>query len=407
MTQLKINIMKKILPIILLFVLALISYEPSYGQSEEEEIKSLNEKINYLMPGKSKFLLRGYAHSGIEYIPDEELTFVGGAFNPLFIYRQSDKLLFEAELETAFGNDEFEIALEYANISYLLSKTMTLRLGKIIVPFGIFTDRLHPAWINKFPTPPLGFGHDGILPNTDIGIELSGGAYAGNLKYNYAFYLINGPQLNTGEEHEDDMGKLEYGKAIDNNFNKSMGTRIGILPFANSSLEIGFSAMIGKVGKRDSEYQDIGSQLYAIDLTYVKNITFLKSVVDFKGQASWVNVDNAVYVSPEDLDEIFEFENKSSTYFAQLSLRPAFIGIPIIENMEFATRYSTLTTPEGAPWETNENAWDFSLNYWLDWRTVLKVTYQRQSNSGEGHDEDIVPVSGTVDAFFVHWAIGF
>ena len=86
------NTMKKILPIILLLVYSLTSYEVTYGQSEDEEIKSLNEKINYLMPGKSRFLLRGYAHSGLEYVPDEQLTFVGGAFNPLFIYKQSDKL---------------------------------------------------------------------------------------------------------------------------------------------------------------------------------------------------------------------------------------------------------------------------------------------------------------------------
>jgi hypothetical protein len=380
----------------------------TFGQDENDEMKSLSDKINYLMPGNSKFLLRGYAHSGIEYIPDEELTFVGGAFNPLFIYRQSDKLLFEAELETAFENDEFEVALEYANISYLLSKTITLRLGKIIVPFGIFTDRLHPAWINKFPSTPLGFGHDGVLPTTDLGIEIRGGAYAGNLKYNYSFYLVNGPQLNSGEEHEDDMGKLEYGKASDNNFNKSIGTRIGILPFVNSSLEIGLSAMFGKVGEREnSEFEDVGSQLYSLDLTYVKNLDFLRSVVDIKAQGSWVNIDNAVYVSPEDPDEIFEFENNSTTYFAQLSLRPAFVDVKVIENMEFATRYSKLTTPEGAPWETDENRWDFSLNYWLDWRTVLKVTYQKQSGGGEGHDEDVVPETGSGDSFFVHWAIGF
>jgi len=399
--------MKRLLPIVLLLIFSLRSFEPSFGQSEEDEVKSLNEKINYLMPGKSRFLLRGYAHSGLEYVPDEQLTFVGGAFNPVFIYKQSDKLLFEAELETAFEQDGFDIALEYANISYLLSKTITLRLGKIFIPFGIFTDRLHPAWINKFPTTPLGFGHEGILPTTDLGVEIQGGAYAGNLKYNYSFYIVNGPQLNIGEEHEDDLGKLEYGKAIDNNFNKSIGTRIGVLPFVNSSLEIGFSAMFGNIGERGSEYDQIGSQLYALDLTFVKNVNFLRSVIDLKGQASWVNVDDAVYVSPEDPNEVFEFDNNSATYFAQFSIRPAFINTKVIENMEFATRYSKLTTPEGAPWETDENRWDFSLNYWLDWRTVVKFSYQNLSGGGNGQDEVAEANSDSSDSFFIHWAIGF
>jgi hypothetical protein len=379
----------------------------SFGQDDKEELKSLSDKINYLMPGQSKFLIRGYAHSGLEYIPDEKLTFVGGAFNPLFIYKQSDRLLFEAELETAFEDDEFSIALEYANISYLLTKTITLRLGKIIVPFGIFTDRLHPAWINKFPSTPLGFGHDGILPTTDLGIEIRGGAYVGNLKYNYSFYLVNGPQLITGGEHADDIGKLEYGKAKDNNFYKHIGSRIGVFPFTNSSLEIGVSAMIGRVGERDTEYSKVASQLYSADLTYVKNLTFMKSVIDIKGQASWVNVDDALYANPEDPTEIYDFENKSQTYFAQFSIRPAFINTKVIENMEFAVRYSSLKTPEDAPWETDEDRWDFTLNYWLNWRTVLKFTYQKSSGGGDGHADDDHGSGESSDSFFVHWAIGF
>ena len=355
------------------------------------------------MPGNSKFLLRGYAHSGLEYVPDTQLTFVGGSFNPIFIYRQSDRLLFESELEAEFGEEGFEIGLEYADISYRISKTLTVRLGKFIVPFGIFTERLHPAWINKFPNKPLGFGHEeGALPGADIGIEIRGGAYMGNMKYNYSFYVVNGPQLNTGEEHPDDIGRLEYGQFPDNNFSKTFGTRIGILPFANSSLEIGFSAKVGKVGARESEYQDIGSQIYAIDFTYVKTLNFMSSMLDLRGQASWVNVDDATYVSPEDPNETVSFTNKSTTFFGQISIRPAFVDTKFIQNLEFAARYSNLDTPVGSPWEMSTNRWDYSLNYWLDWRTVIKFSYQNQSG-GITEEGEAAPR----DAFFIHWAIGF
>ena len=398
--------MKRILQYI--FFITLISASTvSFGQEEKsDEIKNLSDKISYIMPGNSKFLLRGYAHSGLEYVPDSKMTFVGGAFNPLFIYRQSDRLLFESELETSFEEDKFDVGLEYANMSYIITKTMTLRLGKIFVPFGIFVDRLHPAWINKFPNTPLGFGHDGVLPGTDLGIEIRGGAYAGNLKYNYSFYVVNGPQLNTGEDHADDAGKLDYGIAFDNGFNKSFGTRIGLLPFSNSSLEVGFSAMIGNVGARGTEYEKVGSQLYAVDLTYVKTLNFMQSMLDVRAQASWVNVDDADYPVPDDPGQVYTFTNKSNTFFGQVSIRPAYVSAKFIKNLEFAVRYSDLNTPEGAMWETNTERWDYSLNYWIDWRTVIKFSYQSQS--GGDHNEDAgEDAAGSGNAFFLHWAIGF
>lgn len=384
------------------------------AQEQVDRLDELTEKVEYLKPGTSRFLLRGYAHSGLEYHQDDdELTFVGGSFNPLFIYRQSEKLLFESELDMGFEEDgAFDIGLEYANISYLLTKTLNIRVGKLFVPFGIFVERLHPAWINKLPTAPLGYGHDGILPGTDIGIELRGGAYAGNLKYNYAFYVVNGPQFNDGEEEEDEAGKIEYGKIPDNNKNKAFGGRIGILPFSNSSLEVGFSGMFAKTGARDSEYEDISSQLYAVDLTYVKSIPAIKSVVDIKAQANLVNNDDADFIDPEDTTGVatYTFDNSSSAYFAQLSIRPSFVNSPVLRNLELVGRYSSIDTPEGSLWEANDDKWDFGLNYWVNWRTVVKVSFSSGKLTGEAEDEEGVEgidEPSRQNAFFLHWAIGF
>lgn len=159
-------------------------------------------------PGLSRFLLRGYAHSGLE-VTDEEFTFVGGSFNPILVFRQSDRLLFESELEFEFEDGELEIGLEYADMSYILTKGLTLRVGNFLTPFGKFIPDLHPAWINKFPTMPLGAGHHGgILPTDDIGAELRGGAYLGNMKTNYSFYIVNGPQLNDGTLDPEEGGDV-------------------------------------------------------------------------------------------------------------------------------------------------------------------------------------------------------
>ncbi len=396
---------------VLLFLFVFISMSIYAQNKEETSIIELQNKISTLegkllnldnkyKPGKSLFLLRGYAHSGLISTKDE-FTFDGGSFNPIFIYKQSDRLLFESELELELEDGELKIGLEYANISYLLSKDLTLRLGKILTPFGIYATRLHPAWINKFSSNPLGVGHEGVLPTSDIGIELSGAKVFGALKFNYSFYVLNGPKLNTGDDEPEEAGKLHYAEFPDNNKNKAIGGRIGVFPFTNSSLEFGFSGMYGNVGDPESIYEDVKSNLWAIDLSYVKNLLFLNSVIDVKAQYSNISVDEALFESDEH-DEAENFENESNTFYGQLSIRPSMVEDPFFRNLELAARYSTLVTPEGAEWESDLNRWELGLNYWLDWRTVLKFTYQVNNGTG-GHDANEAPTN----AFFVHWAIGF
>ena len=357
-------------------------------------------------PGLSRFLLRGYAHSGLE-VTDEEFSFVGGSFNPILVFRQSDRLLFESELEFEFEDGELEIGLEYADMSYILTKGLTLRVGKFLTPFGKFVTDLHPAWINKFPTKPLGAGHDGILPTADIGAELRGGAYLGNMKTNYSFYVVNGPQLNDGSLDAEEGGMLHYGLFPDNSKQKSFGTRIGIFPFTNSSLELGFSAQTGKVGAKETKYEDVAATLYGVDLSFVKNITGLSSVIDIKGQYAVAQVDDAEYPEPENPTETHTFDNKSTAWFAQLSIRPAFVDSKLIKNLELAGRYSSFKTPEGAPWEVDQSQFEIGLNYWIDWRTVFKFSYRAISGGEEDHHGGEEAEEGMTNAFFIHWAIGF
>jgi hypothetical protein len=376
-------------------------------QKIKQDIEQVKKETNGLKPGKSRFLLRGYAHAGLE-VTEDEFSFVGGAFNPLFIYKQSDRLLFESELEFELINGETELGLEYVNISYLLTKNITFRAGKILLPFGIFVPNLHPAWINKFPSGPLGAGHGGILPRADIGFEFRGGVYVGDTKINYSAYVVNGPRLNNGEDEPEEAGMLHYGFVPDNNKGKSVGGRLGVFPFHDSSLELGASGMYGKVGDKDSEYKDVSALNYAFDLSYVKSLPFMSSVLDVKAQYSGVNVDDANYPDHENPGDRVTFDNTSTTWFAQVSLRPALVENKIFRNLELVGRYSELKTPVGSEWETNRTAFDIGINYWLDWRSLFKVSYRILDSGGEapgggdpGHTENLG------NTFFVHWAIGF
>lgn len=402
--------MKKTLIIILLFILV----ENVIAQNIDQSAKTDSLVEDALLrkgykPSKTQFMIRGYGHTGFDYLKtgdEKESSYLGAAFAPIFLFKHDDRLMFEAELEFVLENNELEIGLEYANIMYVLNKNMTVRAGKFLLPFGTFMERLHPAWINRLPTKPLGFGHDGIAPSSGIGVEFRGAFDLGKSKLNYSLYSTNGPRLKDGSDEPEEAGMLQFSNYEDNNWNKAFGGRIGILPIADSSMEIGFSAYsANSTGEQDSEYEDVGAFLYAFDFSYVKQIPALAGFVDVKAQYNNSNVDDATYYSThEDGDvEEYTFDNQSDSFYAQLSYRPTMANNDFLKKLEFVGRYSNLNTPEGSEWEEKSNQYAFGINYWFSWRSLIKMSYQTTDKEG-GHGND---GSTTIEGLFIHWAIGF
>jgi len=386
--------MKKLIVSIIVLVIGYQVYSQTYNSFE---------------PSKSQFMLRGYGHTGFEYMEsgdDKESTFLGAAFAPIFLYKHSDRLMFEAELEFVLEGDELETGLEYANVMYVLNDHATVRAGKFLLPFGTFAERLHPAWINRLPNAPLGYGHDGIAPSSGIGVELRGAFDIGGPKVNYSIYSTNGPRIKDGSEEPEEAGILEFENYEDTNLAKAYGGRIGILPLSDSSAEFGFSAYsTNGTGTKDTEYENVGAFLFALDFSYVKSVTALSGIVDVKAQYNNSNVETATFIeehSDGDMEE-YSFDNQSNTFYTQLSYRPTMAGSDFLKNLEFVGRYSDFNAPEGAEWEEKSTQYAFGLNYWLSWRSVLKLSYQTTETEG-GHDGDGVFNS---DGLFVHWAIGF
>ena len=370
------------------------------------EINAQTQSSLSPQPGNSRFLLRGYSDATF-MSNDEETTFGNARFIPVFLYKQSDKLFFEGELEFAMEDGEMEIAIEYANFYYSLASNVNFRAGKILVPFGIFFDRLHPSWINRLPTNPLGYGHDGILPTSDLGAEIRGASYLGGMKFNYSVYVTNGPRIEDGEGEAEEVGMIVHEPDEDNNNNKAIGGRIGLFPLRDQSLELGFSAQSAKLGNRDSELEDVGAFLYAFDWTYVRKVSFLSGVIDLKGQVNFINIDDQTYTVEEDtVTETYSFDNQSNSSFFQLGYRPTF-GNQFVKNLELVGRYSKLNTPEEAPWESESTQLTLGLNYWIDWRTAIKFAYQTESVSGghaeDGEEEDHLDVN----TFYIQWTLGF
>lgn len=367
------------------------------------------QTYNTFEPSKTQFMIRGYGHTGYEYMKsgdEKESTFLGSAFAPIFLFKHSDKLMFEAELEFVLENNELEVGLEYADVMYVLNKNMTVRAGKFLLPFGTFMERLHPAWINRLPTRPLGFGHDGIAPSSGIGVELRGAFDLGGPSLNYSVYSTNGPRLKDGSVEPEEAGMLMFQNFEDNNMSKAIGGRLGLLPFADSSTEIGISAYSTTgVGQEDSEYEDIGAFLYALDFAFVKQIPAISGLVDIKAQYNSSNVDTATFIEThEDGDEeAYSFDNQSDSFYGQLSYRPTMADSDFMKKLEFVGRYSNFNAPEGAEWEEKSTQYACGINYWLTWRSVIKMSYQTTETEG-GHDGDGIT---NTDGFFLHWAIGF
>lgn len=383
-------------------------------QALKDEIKSLKSVE------KTHFMLRGFAQFGLD-ASEENVNFNMSSFNPILLWRQGDRFLFESELEMGYTN-QFNIDLGYANASYIVSKGLVIRAGKFLIPFGTYGEKLHPSWINKFSTAPLGVEHDGIVPMADIGIEIRGGLQMGKSKLNYSLYAVNGPGIKDGIDEPEEAGMLSFGNATDNNKNKAIGSRIGILPFLNSSLEIGFSEYYAMPGANNSpfegntlnediNYKNVTALLSAVDLSFVKIISPLKGIIDIKGQYNLSNVSDATYFNPENTSR-YTFTNNSSAYYAQLAYRPAMLDNDVLKNFEVVGRYSVYNTPKGSLWYSKQSQIAVGLNYWLTWRTVIKASYQATTIEKDG-DIGGSGMSGmgsmsnaTGNTFLIHLAIG-
>ena len=287
-------------------------------------------------------------------------------FSPMFLWRHGNKILLEFEPSFSSGA---QLGVNWADVSYFVLPGLIIRAGYFVLPFGIYNKRLSAGWIDKLATnPPVA----GIPPSSDFGIEVEGGFPLGSMKWNYDISLTNGNQLQAD-------GEIQGVGTIDNNLNKTITARLGILPISNSSLEIGVSGQIGTVGDAGALNQNAQSKAFAFDLNYVK--LFGPVLINIKGQYNNVFVTNKNYINPNDSSQ-YSFDNRTTTGFAQISIRPTGSSINFLKSLEIAYRYSNFISPSNSLWGQKNNISEAALLYWLSWRTVLKCAYQwNNSNS--------------------------
>lgn len=323
--------------------------------------------------------------------------------SPVILYSMGDDLLFETELEFGLSGDLTTTTLEYAQIDYLGFDRVQIIGGKFLLPFGLFSERIHPTWVNKLPTAPLLFGHahggvaeEALLPVlSDAGIMARFNQPAGQLwNLDLTLFVTQGPRLMSEEESSgehahsvvapslsavpghgpEEVGDFHipsvgFGVSFsDNNKNKMLGGRLGIVRAPTFEAYVsGFHAMYDQ-----ESFLDYSGVALSVE-SRVRGF-------ELRGEAAvtWQEFGAA--------EEGFQ-TLESPGYYLQASRR--------IESFEPVVRWSQLLDAEvdGQTARLGQKELMLGVNYWLAPSVPVKVAY------GVHPDAD--------DQLHLAWAFGF
>ncbi|MFA6915450.1 MAG: hypothetical protein WC222_03565 [Parachlamydiales bacterium] len=348
-------------------------------QALEQEIVALQETIEVLstQPSEesealSNFLIKGSAFTNYTMLHRHNGTFETG-LTPLFLWRYSDFILFEMELEIGLGEDcSTEIELEYATIDYILNDCWTIRVGKFLTPLGIVWEKMHSEWINKLPFLPLPYDPEdlSLIPKSEIGLDVRG-ARPLNLYFScdcipavvtYDFWISNGPSEVDGD--------LVLGCNFeDNNRNLAFGTRMAFrpLPFR----EIGISGMRGQWS----------SNSLADDFTTKRHLYWNALVLDLNwnfnpyfrvmGEYIWTKR-NQIILPEEEGDSPFYRNVVDKGFWIQASTLFGFLGCECYNSYEAVIRYAEV---DRQSLDINTRRLSLGFNYYATNKLVIKNAY--------------------------------
>jgi hypothetical protein len=337
-----------------------------------DRVSALEQQVSDQNPGESHFMVVGLTTFGFVY---NKTTFtpingpsqstktnsLGDAgryeLSPMLLWRHGTNFL--VEFEPSFDGNS--LGVNWADVCYFAAPGLIIKAGYFVLPFGIYNKRLAAGWIDKVATDPVGID----LPGSDFGLEVCGGLPLGNMKWSYDVSLTNGLQLLPD-------GEIQSAGIVDNNSNKTVSGRLALLPFSNSSLEIGMSGLYGGVGDAGANYNNATTTMFGADLSYVKTLN--PFLINVKGQYSRILINSQQYLKATDSTG-YTFANNTTSAFAQVSIRPVSVENKFLKNLELAFRYVNYTTPNNSIWGQNFDEEDIGLDYWITWRSVLKFTY--------------------------------
>jgi len=345
----------------------------------EKRLKDVKAMAKDSFPGTTKMLLTGYGTGGFIAQDHGGSTLFNATFNPIFLWKLSDRLLFEGELEAELEGHETSLALEMAHISYLLNDYITISAGKFLNPMNYFVERQHMGWVNKLPDKPLAV-YDGLTPEANVGFQIRGGIPVGPTKFGYAFYVANAPELNADPTSigASDLGTLEFNNFDNVGNHVAFGGRVGFYPIPE--LELGYGFQYADVTPPATS-GTVNSLLQSVDLSYVRDSVRLKGIVNLKAQWVWSHVDKFTYDPDGTLGGPVIFNNNRDGGYVQLAYRPSRVENVFLKNLEPIFRFDVLNQARTLT-GVDETRYTVGLNYWLGQSTVFKAAYQFDYQSG-------------------------
>ncbi len=329
--------------------------------------------------GTTKILIAGWAEGMFEARNGNVSTF-SASFNPIFLWEMTPKLLFDSRLEIEPSGGGTNVNLVNG-------------VGEFFSPSNVFVERFEPQWINKLPDRPIGVYH-GVLPNISVGAQVRGGFPIGPTRADYAFYVSNGPTLNTFDART--AGTLDFNSYTDNNDDKAIGGRVGFLPIPG--VEVGYGFETSKPGFQGTTFADVRALVQSVDLEITRDSDLLKGRINLYAQYAWSRVDHAIY----DPDGSLGFgplplTAKRDGGYAELAYRPTKLDIDFLRNLEMIFRWDHLSADPSGLGDPEETRWTLGLNYWLSPSTVVKAAYEWDKPNGERNK----------NALFFQTAMGF
>ena len=207
-----------------------------------------------------------------------------------FGYKYNDRIIFNSEIEFEHGNTDEnangqsgEVAVEFANLNFLINDYANLRAGLNLVPIGIINEVHEPTTFFGVLRPDV---ERFIIPTTwrDLGVGVFGQVIPG---LNYRAYLLNGLDSRGFTASEGIRGGRQNGNR----------PRINDVAFATRAeyngipgLVLGGSFYIGNSGQNESVD---GEKIGGLVQIYEADAQFRWRGLEARGLFAWIDISDA------------------------------------------------------------------------------------------------------------------
>ena len=354
--------------------------KPSRQASDSKEVVTPASKLETAVSditgplATHNFTMVGDAEVQFGKIAHQHGAFAMADFAPIFLYRASDKILFEAGFDFIIQNNapggagyNTTVNLSFATIDYLMNDYMTLSAGNMLLPLGTYSER-SAGWLNKIPDSPM---PRNLLPGTGVGAQLRGaipiGEKGGSL--NYSVFTANGPGSVDGSGNAgqlDLVGNTGITLAGPNPANEHGGMGYGgriayFYPWkAQHDVEFGISGM-------SSSWDNAGNRNYSAGV--VDLAMHFGPSVEVKGEyiRSWVGTDDMGTIKP-------------NGWWVQGGYKLSGLNpsLSFLKDVELVGRYDTMSDGIG----TRTNRGTIGAVYYLTNTLWLEGDYEWASSHG-------------------------